>query len=84
VTATSGTATASRTFVLPVAAVSLPVDRVLDHLMGAGAPLTGEQVDFLDLQGNRNGRLDLGDVRAWMLASGQEAPAGMPGTEGPR
>ncbi len=76
VTATSGGASAARAFTLPVAAAFLPVDRVLDHLMGTGTPLTAAEVGFLDLQGNRNGRLDLGDVRAWMLASGQEAPAG--------
>lgn len=77
VTATSGAASASRPFTLPVAATALPVDRLLDHLMGAGTPLAASEVSFLDLQGNRNGRLDLGDVRAWMLASGQEAPAGL-------
>lgn len=77
VTATSGAASASRPFTLPVAATSLPVDRLLDHLMGAGTPLAASEVSFLDLQGNRNGRLDLGDVRAWMLASGQESPAGL-------
>lgn len=47
---------------------SLRVDRVMDHVLGNGAPLTDEQVRFLDAQGNRNGRLDLGDVQAWMQA----------------
>jgi len=79
VAAASGGEVVTRAFTLPVAATSLPVERVLDHLMGAGTPLTEEEVAFLDLQGNRNDRLDLGDVRAWMLASGQDAPAGVPG-----
>lgn len=77
VTATSAGAAVARSFLLPVAATTLPVDRVLDHLMGAGTPLAASEVSFLDLQGNRNGRLDLGDVRAWMLASGQDAPSGL-------
>ncbi|HEV2150494.1 MAG TPA: hypothetical protein VGR37_24050, partial [Longimicrobiaceae bacterium] len=79
--AVSGGQTASRAFTLPVLATSLRVETVLDHLMGAARTLTEEEVRLLDLEGNRNGRLDLGDVRAWMLASGQAVPAGMPALE---
>ena len=39
---------------------------VLDHLLGSSG-LSPEQLRFLDLIGNRNGRLDVGDVRAWLL-----------------
>jgi M6 family metalloprotease-like protein len=77
--AASGGATVSRAFTLPVQATGLRVEAVLDHLMGAAATLTDEQVRLLDLEGNRNGRLDLGDVRAWMLARGQAAPDVIPG-----
>lgn len=76
-TATSGSASAARSFVVAVAAASLRLESVLDHLMGAASVLSAEDVRLLDLQGNRNGRLDLGDVRAWMLASGQAGPAGL-------
>ena len=42
---------------------------MLDQLLGAGA-LKADEARFLDLQGNANGRLDVGDVRAWMIAQG--------------
>jgi len=36
------------------------------HLMGVAGQLTTAQVNYLDLQGNRNGRYDLGDFRAFV------------------
>jgi hypothetical protein len=38
---------------------------VVDQLL-AGAGLSAEHAHFLDLLGNRNGRVDVGDVRAWL------------------
>ena len=36
------------------------------HLMGVSGQLTAAQVTYLDMQGNRNGRYDLGDFRAFV------------------
>ena len=36
------------------------------HLMGAAGELTAAQLQYLDSQGNRNGRYDLGDFRAFV------------------
>jgi hypothetical protein len=54
---------------LEVARPQLAEGDVLGQLLGAAA-LTADQARFLDLQGNVNGRLDVGDVRAWMVAQG--------------
>jgi M6 family metalloprotease-like protein len=55
---------------LDVAEPQLAADAVMDQLLGTGT-LTQQQADYLDLQGNANGRLDVGDVRAWLLAHNQ-------------
>jgi hypothetical protein len=55
---------------MDVAAPQLAPTAVLDQLLGVGA-LTPEQGTYLDLQGNANGRVDVGDVRAWLIAHGQ-------------
>lgn len=65
-TATSASFTASRTFVTQVTKPVLQAEAVLDQLLGVGS-LTPDQIRFLDLLGNRNGSLDIGDVRAWLL-----------------
>lgn len=59
----------TRELQLVVARPQLAEAAVLDQLLGAGA-LTADEARFLDLQGNANGRLDIGDVRAWMVAQG--------------
>ncbi|HEV7590752.1 MAG TPA: putative Ig domain-containing protein [Longimicrobium sp.] len=59
----------TRELQLDVAKPQLAEGAVLDQLLGAGA-LTADEARFLDLQGNANGRLDVGDVRAWMIAQG--------------
>jgi hypothetical protein len=43
---------------------------VVDQLLG-GSGLTVDQARFLDLLGNRNGRVDVGDVRAWLMENQQ-------------
>ncbi|HEX5726736.1 MAG TPA: hypothetical protein VFX98_14770 [Longimicrobiaceae bacterium] len=52
--------------------LTLQVDRpvlqpaaVTDHLL-TGVGLSPDEARFVDLLGNRNGRLDVGDVRAWL------------------
>lgn len=41
-------------------------DNVADAILGAPGAVTAEVAHFLDLQGNRNGRLDVGDFRAYL------------------
>jgi hypothetical protein len=48
---------------------ALAEQAVLDQLLGQGT-LTPEQVRYLDLLGNDDGHLDVGDVRAWRIARG--------------
>lgn len=60
---------ATREARLEVARPQLAEAAVLGQLLGSGA-LSADQARFLDLQGNANGRLDVGDVRAWMMAEG--------------
>jgi M6 family metalloprotease-like protein len=59
--------TAQREFELIVAKPTLAANAVLDELLGGSSTLTPDERGFLDLQGNRNGRTDLGDVRAWLV-----------------
>jgi len=60
---------ATRDLRVDVAKPQLAEDAVLGQLLGAGG-LTADQARFVDLQGNADGRLDVGDVRAWMVAQG--------------
>ena len=61
---------ATRELRVDVAKPQLTEQAVLDHLLGA-ATLTADQARFLDLLGNGNGRVDVGDVRAWLIAHDQ-------------
>ncbi|HYH80202.1 MAG TPA: putative Ig domain-containing protein [Longimicrobium sp.] len=54
---------------LEIAKPQVAQTAVLDALLG-GATLPPDQQRFLDLLGNQNGRLDVGDVRAWMIDQG--------------
>jgi len=65
-------------FGISVRAPELQPDAVVEQLLGTGS-LTQEQTRYLDLQGNRNGKLDVGDVRAWLLRTGQVSPVRIPG-----
>ena len=75
-----GTLSSTRAFVLTVGRPTLQVNNVLDQLLGGG-PLSDAEQRFLDLQGNRNGRVDVGDIRAWMIATGAVSPLRIPGLE---
>jgi hypothetical protein len=57
-----------------VAEPKLASAQVMDQLLLGSGGLTAEQVRYLDLLGNRNGRLDVGDVRAWL--EDQDLPVG--------
>jgi hypothetical protein len=42
---------------------------VLEHLVGAGTPLSEQDLVYLDLLGNRNSGLDVGDFLGWVEAT---------------
>jgi M6 family metalloprotease-like protein len=69
-TATSDALSAQREFVLTVAKPALAASTVLDALLAGGSALTADERNYLDLLGNHNGRVDLGDVRAWLVDVG--------------
>lgn len=72
-TLAAGGFTDARTFRLEVARPTVAAPAVMEHLLG-GTPLAGDLARFLDLAGNRNGRVDVGDVRAWLQSTGGLAP----------
>ena len=67
VTATSDDLTAQRELALVVMKPTLAANAVMDALLASSSVLTPDERSFLDLLGNRNGRVDLGDVRAWLV-----------------
>jgi len=68
--ATSGGLTGGRQVTLTVVRPQVAQAAVMDQVLGGGASLTADQERFLDLLGNHNGRLDIGDVRAWLRDQG--------------
>ena len=70
--ARSDASSVQRDFTIAIAAPVLTATAVLDHLLSAGN-LSAPELRYLDLLGNHNGRLDVGDVRAWLAVA---APAG--------
>jgi hypothetical protein len=70
VVARSGPLSDARSFQLQVTRPVITAEAVLDRLLGAGS-LPQDHQRFLDLVGNRNGRFDIGDVRAWMIENQQ-------------
>lgn len=72
-----------RSLTLTVSQPSVSVADAASHLL-AGTPLAPDLARFLDLQGNRNGRYDVGDFRAYLRSQGQLPSAAMAaGKEGP-
>jgi M6 family metalloprotease-like protein len=53
----------------------LAADVVIDHLLGVGHGLDSAAIEYLDRSGNRNGRLDVGDVLAWLQQTAQTEAA---------
>lgn len=51
-------------FALQVSRPELLLSSVVDELLGVTGLLSEAEVRFLDLEGNRNGRLDIGDLQA--------------------
>ncbi|HEX9938316.1 MAG TPA: putative Ig domain-containing protein [Longimicrobium sp.] len=54
---------------IDVGRLHLAQEPVLEALLGNGT-LTPEHQRYLDSLGNRNGRLDVGDLRAWLIDQG--------------
>jgi M6 family metalloprotease-like protein len=71
----SGPFADERDFEIDVSKPVLAEAAVLDQLLGTGNTLTADEVRFLDLLGNSNQRLDVGDVRAWLIDSGKISAA---------
>ena len=55
---------------LVVAPPALVAGDVIAQVTGAGQTLTTDEVIYLDLVGNGNSRLDVGDFLAWIEATG--------------
>ena len=61
------------TFTVDVGVPGISVVNAINGLLGVTGTLTAEEQRYLDLAGNSNGHLDIGDVRAFLLAHGQLA-----------
>jgi sugar lactone lactonase YvrE len=58
----------SQNLTLQVSRPAVAAAAAAEHLMGVTGVLSEDQLRFLDLQGNRNGRFDIGDLRALLRA----------------
>jgi hypothetical protein len=80
-TATVRVVSGSQSEVLPLAidvtAPQLVSATVLGVLLGTGETLGGDELRYLDLLGNHNGRFDLGDFLAFVTETGGAASAEM-------
>lgn len=59
-----------RALTLTVSQPAVAIADAVNHLLD-GTPLAPDLARFLDLQGNRNGRYDIGDFRAYLRSQGQ-------------
>lgn len=52
------------------------IERLVDHFLrpGESSPLTAAQRAFLDRNGNRDGRYDVGDLRRFLVTHGEGGP----------
>jgi hypothetical protein len=57
--------TVTATFIDP-----LTVDAVVTQYIARTGTLSSDQIRYLDLTGNNNGRLDIGDIMAWLDRTG--------------
>jgi hypothetical protein len=60
---------------LQVTAPTLAVANVVAHLLGTGTPLAANEISYLDLLGNHNNSLDVGDFVAWLDRTGTAVSA---------
>jgi len=68
---TSGPVSLSLPLRYTVAEAPIEAANVAKALLGDPSALTPAEVEYMDTRGNRNGRLDVGDVRAWLRGKGQ-------------
>ena len=73
---TSGALQQTHTFTVTTTAPALATAAVLAKLLTGTGPLTAGHVTYLDLIGNHNGDLDVGDFLAWVNLTGAPAPPG--------
>jgi len=69
--------TRSKAFSLSVTAPTLATADVVAQLLGPTAPLTADQVRYLDFLGNTNGSFDVGDFLAWAKLTGAPLSPGV-------
>src|SRR5919197_3866970 len=69
--------TQSKVFKMSVTAPTLVTGDVVAQLLGPTAPLTADQLRYLDLLGNNNGSFDIGDFLAWVKTTGAPLTAVM-------
>ncbi len=72
-TVTSGASTARRAFTLRVSEPVLTLQQVLALAFQGPGATTDDQRRYLDVQGNANGKFDLGDVLRWLQRTGNVA-----------
>jgi hypothetical protein len=66
--------TKSQGFTFSVTAPTVAAADVIAQMLGPTAPLSPDQLRYLDFQGNNNGSFDVGDFLAWVKATGGGAP----------
>lgn len=74
---TSGSWIANLPIRLAVTAPTLALQQVVDQVLQGGTSLTPDQQRYLDLLGNNNLRVDVGDVLAWLDRTGSAVDAGV-------
>ena len=67
---TSGTQSVTKDYQFEVVAPLLAASNVVAHVTGNGSHLSAEEIVYLDLLGNKNNVLDVGDFLAWVSATG--------------
>jgi immune inhibitor A len=72
-TVTSGASTARRAFTLRVTEPALTLQQVLALAFQGPGATTDDQRRYLDVQGNANGKFDVGDVLRWLQRTGNVA-----------
>ncbi|MFN2571320.1 MAG: M6 family metalloprotease domain-containing protein [Gemmatimonadales bacterium] len=69
-TVSSGAQNQAKAFTLSVTVPTLATANVTAQLLGPTAPLTADEVRYLDFLGNSNGIFDIGDFLAWVKTTG--------------
>jgi hypothetical protein len=69
VRASSGDRYGFARFTITVSALTFTAQDAINALLG-GPPLSADNEHYMDLQGNRNGKFDVGDLQAFLRARG--------------